>query len=152
MRCTSESYTKSVVENIKKIAIGTQLRLEKDKVIYEEHDVPVYRLPDTITTAKEATNYMVQHLTSKKEESLATIAANKRIVAINSHHLCFDGGMGLEIFNALRDGINNFEKPKKLENVFDLFPNEIQQAKHWPLIDVNNNTHSNKTKRQNWII
>lgn len=134
MHCKKESYVEPILNNLKKIAIGTQLRIKGDNLIMEKQDVPIYRLPDTISTPYEATNYIVDNFTTKPSIALATIAANKNIIAVNSHHLCFDGGIALEIFNALRDNIE-VNPPQKLESIYEVFPTEIEQAKHWSMID-----------------
>lgn len=137
MRCKKESYIERVLHNLKKMAVGTRLRIENGHLIIENREIPVYRLPNSIRTPYEATNYVALNHVSNPSISLATISANDSIVAINSHHLCFDGGIALEIFNGLRDNID-VKLPQKVENIFDVFSIEIEKAKHWSMIDAIN--------------
>ena len=129
-------YIAPLLEKAKKIAVGTQLKLQKDKLIFEKADVPIFRLPDNFSSMRDACGYMYMNHTRPINEALASIGANKDTIVINSHHLCCDGGMLVEMFNALK-GEKEYDQPKTLENVFKVFPEEIERATKWPKIDIN---------------
>ena len=139
MHVKNESFFDDTLEKLKKIAIGTQLKLIDNKVHMEEMDIPVFKIPDEVNSLQKACQYMYVNCTRPKDESLASIGINRKnnTIVLNSHHLCTDGGACVDIYNGIKDNVG-IVKPKKLENVFDVFKDIIPKATDYPKIDINN--------------
>ena len=137
MHCKSPKSVPRILEKMNKIFMAPKLRIEDHKIFYTQKDMPVYKLPDTFKSLREAVEYMDIHHNPKCDLALAKVGANKDTIVINSSHCCTDGVYMSKLFDVLRDDIE-VPEPTTVYNSFDLFENEIVAAEEHPDNDITN--------------
>ena len=117
-----------VVKNLKKLFIGLRLKVI-DQHYYEKQEESLLKLPNWIQDCKTACDWIYQNHSLPIDKGLATIAANDRIVVINSSHNTSDSGFILKaIKHCLDDDIGNLENFKYPMPESVAFKNEIARA------------------------
>jgi len=82
-----------LLENYRKVLIGLRIKTDGVNYIKREGPEPIFRIPETIETCKEAAQYMREFKTiDDLTDCFAKIGYNSKIVVANTHHVFADGG------------------------------------------------------------
>ena len=131
LRIKQEKDIPKVIEKIKKILLPTRMRLEDNKYMLIGEDVPVASLPENINDLEEASKWITTNLAPDPKNSLGMVAANKNLVAMNVTHSACDGGFAVNMVNLIASDAD-VPEVNSLENVFDVFTKEIEEATAFP--------------------
>lgn len=125
------SYVAQTIEKIKKMAIGTRLKVEGNKLVPTNVEPKVYRIPD-FKDIKQCSKYMFINHTSKPNFALATIGANMDTVVLNTNHICCDGTLAKEMLEVIRED-TAIEEPKRIRDSFEVLDKLITEYKDLPM-------------------
>jgi hypothetical protein len=131
MKLVSPRDVPHILDGVINATSGLRLKVSGDSLVSHHSPFDVIRLPNSITNTEEACNYIYLNHTPTFTKTLATVAANDHIVALNSHHLCADGGFLRYIYEHCAD--SEFSKrraPKLPRALTDIWQTEVRNAEH----------------------
>ena len=104
MKFTTSSVIPEVIQRVCNAGLGLRLRID-DKFNVMTHNTPfnILKMPNDIVDVQEAADWIDRNGSPVLTETLATVAANDRIVAYNCQHMCADGRLMLHFVNHLFD-------------------------------------------------
>jgi hypothetical protein len=103
MKLLSPRDTPHILDGVINATSGLRLRIDGDFLVSHRSPFEVVRLPKVIASAEDACNYLYLNHTPDFRQTLATVGVNEKIVAMNSHHLCADGGFLRYIYEHCAD-------------------------------------------------
>ena len=104
MKFTTSTVIPEVIERVCNAGIGLRLKID-DQFNVMTHNTPfnILKIPNHIVDVQEAADWIDQNGSPELTKTLATVAANDRIVAYNCQHMCADGRLMLHFVNHLFD-------------------------------------------------
>lgn len=103
-----------IIRNLEHYILGFHLKLEDDKLIYHNDNIPVYSFPKNIKNTRDACNF-VDSINYDFKDTFSVIAANENIVSISVSHLICDGGFFIDIFDKLL-----LDEPYHMKSIFPI--------------------------------
>jgi hypothetical protein len=140
MKLINPRDTSHILDGVINATSGLRLRVEGENLISHHTPFDVIHLPDSIITPEDACNYIYLNHTPNFNQTLATVAANTKIVAMNSHHLCADGGF-------LRYIYEHCSEPTFAKRRIPILPRALTDIWSDQIRTSNMKTSSNKSDR-----
>jgi hypothetical protein len=118
-----------ILSNLIHATLGLRLRVDGDNFVAHTNPFDVVSLPESITEAPAACDFMYYHHTPDFTKTLATVGSNSRIVALNCHHSCSDGGWVRTLVDLLPDpAFSKLPRPALPRSFTEIWAREIAQA------------------------
>ena len=129
IKFATRDCVEKATNNFIKIFSGLRLKVSNDCYHRRSFEPPVYKLPNWIQDCKMASKWAEDHICTPFTEGLANIAANDRILVVQSSHNLSDGGFLLDAIDHIFDDMSDL--PKVTEPPYTMreaFPKEIEDA------------------------
>jgi hypothetical protein len=117
----SKSARDFLIDRLKSQVLGFQLRVENGRFVSAPgREIPVHDLPSHFPTLEHASTWMTHATMPRKDQVLASLAANDTTVILNVYHVCSDGGYFKMIVDHIFDGAVSVPGPLPIapEEVF----------------------------------
>ena len=117
------SFVPGIVEKLKNRTLGLKIKFDGKNFIRVNDEIDVLKLPSSVSTAEEASEWSRKHFFPDFSKRLATIAANDNFISLTVNHAVGDGGYLKNLLNSLSDPYydNSAEEklPIPLESYFE---------------------------------
>lgn len=128
MKLEDSSYIPKIIDNFRKAFVGLSIKVDGPKFINTGKAAEPVKIPNNITDVDEAISYMVEFETPPIRRCLASIGYNDHIVAVNSSHICSDGGyLKMVVDHCLDDDIG--KSPLLPASVIKTYGEQLMEGK-----------------------
>ena len=129
LKFSEKKYLEKAKENFVKIFSGLRLKVSNDCYCKRDTEPPVYQLPNWIQDCQMASKWAEDHICVPFTEGLANIAANDKVLVVQSSHNLSDGGFLLNAIDHIFDDMSNMPKISQPPYTMrEAFPQEIEDS------------------------